>query len=186
VKRLLVPLLLALAAAGCGSGEESAAPAPATLSGSALQELDSRQRTLDAETLAEDSYGPEALARVLAEGGYTIGSEREFSGKSRTFDHVVARTLHFESAAGAESYLDWLRLHPDDFLGRSEPAKLAPPGQSGVAFALAACGSCKKEVPTFLAGWRRGEVVLTLLAGGSGANTERFSSLAHELVQTVG
>lgn len=186
MKRLLVLLVVALATTACGSGEEGAAPAPATMSGSALRELDSRERTLDAATLADDSYEPEELARVLEEGGYVIGSEREFSGKSRTFEHVVARTLRFEHATGAEHYLDWFRLHPDDFLGRSEPAKLSPPGQSGVAFALAACGSCKKEVPTFLAGWRRGEVVLTLLAGGSGANTERFSALARQLDETVG
>jgi hypothetical protein len=52
--------------------------------------------------------------------------------------------------------------------------------------ALAACGTCKKELPTFLAGWRRGATVLSLLASGSGANPERFGALARELDGTVG
>jgi hypothetical protein len=72
------------------------------------------------------------------------------------------------------------------FLGRAEPAKLALPGASGVAFTLAACGTCKKELPTFLAGWRRGATVLSLLASGSGANPERFGALARDLDGTVG
>ena len=110
----------------------------------------------------------------------STGSEREFSGKTRTFDHVVARTLVFESEEGALAYLGWLRGHGDDVLGRADPAKIAPPGDAGVAFTLEHCGTCKKELPTFLAGWQRGETVLTLLAAGSGANPARFTALARE------
>jgi hypothetical protein len=185
--RRLAPILLAtVALAACGSDKEEAgtAPAPggapATLPAAALPELDSRARTLDAKALADDSLDPEALGDVLAEAGYVTGSEREFSGKSPTFDHVVARTLVFESAKGAEAYLAWLRGHAADFLGRAEAADLSVPGVSGVAFSLARCGTCVKEVPAFLAGWRRGELVLWLLAAGSGTSTARFEALARE------
>jgi hypothetical protein len=180
-----VRLTLALAAAlsalvlpACGSEDAEAPPPPANLPTSALPDLDSRARPLGANTLAADSFDPEALGRLLDEAGFVGGREREFSGKTRTFDHVVARTLVFEDPDGAETYLGWLSEHGEDFLGRTKPAEVIPPGESGVAFALAPCGTCKKEIPTFFAGWRRNAIVLTLLAAGSGANPERFSALA--------
>lgn len=173
--------LLLLVVPGCGSGEEQAAPPPpASLPSSALPDLDSRARALGAAALAADSLDPDALAELLDDAGFVAGSEREFSGKTRTFDHVVARSLLFEDARGADAYLGWLRGHGEDFLGRTQAADVSPPGESGVAFALAPCGTCKKETPTFLAGWRRGATVLTLLAAGSGANPERFSALAED------
>ena len=183
----LLGLLLLAVAAGCGAGDENAAtPRPATLPASALPDLEQRARALPLGALAADSLKPEPLRQLLEESGYVTGSEREFSGKTRTFDHVIARTLAFEKPEGAEAYLGWLGTHGDDFLGRAQPEKLALPGTSGVAFTLAACGTCKKELPTFLAGWRRGATVLSLLASGSGANPERFGALARNLDGTVG
>ena len=182
MRLLLTAVVLLLAAAACGTEEEAAPPAaPATLPAAALPELDSRARTLGAAALAADSFEPAALEALLSEGGYLTGREREFSGKTLTFDHVVARTLVFETENGAEAYLGWVRGHGDEFLGRAVPAKVAPPGEGGVAFTLERCGTCKKELPTFLAAWRRGETVLTLLAAGSGADAASFSTLAHEL-----
>ena len=179
--RRLVPLLsILLVVAACGAdGQETSAP-PQTLPAAALPELDSRTRSLDAQALAVDALRPAALADLLADAGYVTGSEREFSGKTRTFDRVVARTLVFETEEGAGDYLDWVRSHGRDLLGRAIPAELELPGESGVALTLVRCGSCKKELPTFVAGWRRGATVLFLLAAGSGANPERFSDLARD------
>lgn len=184
--RLLLPaVLLLLAAAACGAEETAPHAAPATLPAAALPELDSRARTLDAASLADDAFQPDALAALLSEGGYMTGREREFSGKTATFDHVVARTLLFESRDGAEAYLGWVRGHGDEVLGRAAPAKVVPPGEGGVAFTLERCGTCKKELPTFLAAWRREATVLTLLAAGDGADAASFSALAHELDQAA-
>ena len=177
-----LPLVLVLVlgtTTACGSGEDAEAP-PATLGAAALPQLDSRARTLAAGDVAFDALEPDSLQQLLAASGYLTGSEREFSGKTKTFDHVVARTLVFETSEGAVAYLDWLRGHGDDVLGRAVPAKIAPPGEAGVAFALEHCGTCKKELPTFLAGWQRGGTVLTLLAAGSGANPARFTALVRE------
>jgi hypothetical protein len=184
----LLALLVLAVAAGCGAGEESAptTPAPPTLPASALPDLEQRARALGLDALADDSLEPEPLRQLLDESGYVTGSEREFSGKTPTFDHVIARTLVFADLKGADAYLGWLGMHGHDFLGRANPAKLELPGDSGVGFTLAACGTCKKELPTFLAGWRRGTTVLSLLASGSGANPERFGALARELDGTVG
>jgi hypothetical protein len=179
VRLLLLALAVLFAAAACGSGDDPQ-PAPSTLGASALPQLESRVRTLDAAAVAFDALQPTSLQQLLAASGYETGREREFSGKTKTFDHVVARTLVFETQDGALAYLDWLRGHGDDVLGKAVPAKVVPPGDGGVAFALKRCGNCKKELPTFLAGWRRGETVLTLLAAGSGANPARFTALVRE------
>jgi hypothetical protein len=183
---LLVALALGLVLAGCGSEQARPGAPPPTLPKTALPELDSRARTLDAEALAGDALEPAGLVDLLEDAGFETGSEREFSGRTTTFDHVVARTLEFESADGAETYLGWLRKHGDDILGRAAPALLAPPGESGVVFTLVRCGTCKKELPTFFAGWRRGEVVFSLLAAGSGVNEDRFGALSRELNSVLG
>lgn len=179
MRPLLLVLAVAVGAAACG-GDDGPPPAPETLGAAALPELDSTARTLATADLAFDALEPAALENLLAEAGYETGSEREFSGKTKTFDHVVARTLVFESPEGALAYLGWLRGHGDDVLGKAIPAKIAPPGEAAVAFELERCGTCKKELPTFLAGWQRGETVLTLLAAGSGANPARFTALVRE------
>jgi hypothetical protein len=186
VRRALVLLLLVGAVAACGSEQEQTAPSPPTLPATALPELDSRARALDADALAEDALEPDELKALLDDAGFLTGSEREFSGRTKTFDHVVARSLRFESADGADEYLRWLGGHGNDILGAAEPAELEPLGQSTVAYTLARSGTCKKELPTFLAGWRREDVVLTLLAAGSGGNPERFETLARRLDAVLG
>jgi hypothetical protein len=183
VKRALALFLLGIALAGCGAGEETGPPP--TLPPDALPDLAASARPLDAQALAADALDQQALASLLDEAGFLAGMEREFSGKTKTFDHVVARSLRFRDADGAEAYLGWLGGHGEDFLGRTAPAEMTPPGESGVALALIRCSTCKKELPTFLAGWRRGEVVYSLLAAGPGANGETFSALARDFDSAV-
>jgi hypothetical protein len=186
VRLLLATALVAAATAACGS-EDTSTPAapPPTLPASALPQLDVRERVLDARSLAKEAFEPDELASLLADAGYVTGREREFSGKSATFDHVVARTLLFADLEGAETYLAWMRDHADEVLGKAVPAKIVPPGFSGAAYKLVRCGTCKKELPTYLAGWRRNSMVFWLLAAGSGADS-RFESLARELDDTLG
>lgn len=166
----LATVALGLLLAGCGS-EEASPPAPGTLPASALPALDTRERLLDEQALADEAFEPGELTSLLEDAGYLTGREREFSGKSTTFDHVVARTLLFEDEDGANAYLAWMRAHADEVLGDAVPAKIVPPGFSGAAYELVRCGTCKKELPTYLAGWRRGSTVLWLLAAGSGADS---------------
>ncbi len=184
VTRALAIALVLVVATACGGAEERAEPPP-TLPATALPELESHERTLDAGALAEDAFEPGPLAE-LVDGALLGGREREFSGRTRTFDHVVARTLVFSDADGAAAYLGWFREHADELLGPVERAALAPPGEEGVAFTLVRCGTCKKELAALLAGWRRGTTVFTLLASGSGANERRFARLVHELDDAVG
>jgi hypothetical protein len=184
MRYLLAAALVALLVSGCGSEKASSPAAPRTLPASALPQLDARERVLDQDGLAEEAFQPNELASLLDDAGYITGREREFSGKSRTFDHVIARTLVFEDGDGAEAYLAWMRQHANEVLGDAEPAKVVPPGTSGVAYKLIRCGTCKKELPTYLAGWRRGSMVLWVLAAGSGADS-RFETLLREQDEVV-
>ncbi|MDQ3857868.1 MAG: hypothetical protein M3327_05385 [Actinomycetota bacterium] len=175
----LVVLALSPLAGGCGTGEERAAPP--TLPPNALPELSSERRSLDRASLAADAFAPNALSSLLDDSGYVQGVEREFFGRGEIFDHVVARGLRFETSEGAERYLGWVRSHARDLLGRAEAERRLELGSSGVLLALTPCGTCKKELPTYLAAWRRGDVVLSLLASGRGVDRERFAALARKL-----
>ncbi len=175
----LVLLALSPLVAGCGSGEEERAP-PA-LPAKVLPDLSSERRSLDRAALAAAAFAHDALSELLHDAGYVEGVEREFFGRGEIFDRVVARGLRFESTEGAERYVGWVRSHPRDFLGRAKAEPRLALGSSGVLFALAPCGTCKKELPTYLAAWRRGDVVFSLLASGRGVDRERFAGLARKL-----
>lgn len=180
----LVVLVLSPLAAGCGTGEEQAAPP--TLPPNVLPELSSERRSLDRPSLAADAFAPNALSHLLDDAGYVRGVEREFFGRGEIFDHVVARGLRFETTGGAERYVGWVRSHPRDLLGRAKAERRLELGSSGVLLALIPCGTCKKELPTYLAAWRRGDVVLSLLASGRGVDREHFAALAQKLDARMG
>jgi hypothetical protein len=193
VRVLLAPVVLAsalapaLLAGGCGgeAGPAAAPQPPPTLAANALPELSSERRLLDRAALAQDALAPSRLADVLERAGYVHGVEREFFGHGEAFDHVVARALRFESPEGGERYLRWVRSHGKDLLGSAEPRRRLDLGASGVLLALVPCGTCKKELPTYVAAWRRGDVVLSLLASGRGVNRARFAALAGKLDETI-
>src|SRR4051794_32530270 len=106
--RRTLAVATALLVAGCGGAttkDGTTAPGVPDF----LPALPSTARTLDADVLAADSLHPDELAHVLEQAGFVIGSEREFAGRSKTFEHVVVRRLRFGSAAGAERYLAWIR-----------------------------------------------------------------------------
>jgi hypothetical protein len=187
VKVLALWLVVAAAVvAGCGSADESsgsaaAPPPPRTLQPADLPELTARARTLGARELAGDAFEPAKLAALLHESGFVVGSESEFSGHTDAFDHVLARTLRFAEASGAQAYLSWLSANAGDLLGKARLESPVALGQDGVAFSLVRCGTCKKELPTLMAAWRRDDVVGFLLAAGRGADRERFGELARRL-----
>ena len=176
----LAPVVTVLALfAACG-GAADAGPPP-TLPADALPELSSETRALDRDALAADAFEPDAFGKLLADAEYVEGVERQFVGRGEVFDRVVARSLRFESPEGAGAYLRWVRANGDELVGETEPRRPLEFGSDGVLLALVPCGTCKKELPTLLAAWRRDDVVLSLLASGRGVDRDRLAALAREL-----
>jgi hypothetical protein len=183
--RLVVLLVLAVGAAGCG-GEAAAPELPEPLAASALPELSFRERDLPRDVLAEDSFTPEELEALLGDVGYAGGREREFTGHTDTLDRVVARALRFDSSAGAARYVDWVATHTDELAGPTRPPEPLAVGTVGLLFELEPCPTCKKQLPTMLAVWRRGGAVGYLLTAGRGAGGERVTALVRDVDAALG
>ena len=92
----------------------------------------------------------------------------------------MSRLCLFGDEIGAEAYLERLRTNVSDVIGEVRWRKPCPVGESGSVFLDAGCG-CHSDLPTYLAGWRRGSTALTLLADGDGVDRRRFEALAREL-----
>jgi len=179
----VLPLAAALGAllvAGCGSEAPADQPTllPPPLKASMLAELGARDRELPLQALAADAFEPETLAALLDDAGYAGGRERELSGHGKTFDHVIARSLVFADAAGADEYLGWVRGHTLDLVGRTREREAPPLGDVAFLFELEPCPTCKKQLPTLVAVWRTGGNVGYVLASGRGVNRESFRRLA--------
>jgi hypothetical protein len=170
----------ALLVAGCGGAAFQ--PPPPPLDAADLPRLSSRDRELPREVLAQDALVPGELAALLDDAGYAGGFEREFSGHTETFDHVIARTLLFADGDGASAYLDWVARHTGDLAGPSQPR---PPvlldGDRAIVFELDPCPTCKKQLPTWFGAWKRGAVVSYLLAAGRDVDRDTFTRLARRL-----
>lgn len=183
-RRLAIAAVAGVAAAiaaGC-SASEPALDLPPPLASAVLPELASRDRALPARELAQDALEPSDLAALLDEAGYRGGVEREFSGHTDTFDHVVTRTLVFRDGAGADTYLDWIAAHTGDFVGPSRPlVPIVLGAERSQLFELDPCPTCKKQLPTWFGAWRRGTTVSYLLAAGRDLDRRSFGNLAGRL-----
>jgi hypothetical protein len=151
-----------------------------------LPELEARDRDLPPEALAADAFDTDALARLLAEARYESGRERELSGHTDTFDHVIARTLRFEDGDGARVYLEWIDAHTIDLVGRTRARDPLPVGEDARLFELEPCSTCKKQLPTYVAVWRRGGAVGYLLASGRDADRESVLPLVSDVDRSLG
>jgi hypothetical protein len=182
VRALLLATVVA-ALAGCG-GEAGGVPAP--LPSSALPELEARERELPRDELAADAYEPAELARLLDEAGYEGGRERELTGHTDTFDHVVARVLAFDTPAGATAYVTWVSGHVRELAGPAREIDALPLGDESRRFELEPCPTCKKQLPTQVAVWRRGSSVRYLLAAGRGLSRATVLPLAGLIDEAAG
>lgn len=178
--RRLSVILLGVVLAGCGgTGATDPAPAvlPEPLEHSVLPDLASRDRDLPPDVLSADAFEQQELAAILDDAGYVGGRERELTGHTDTFDHVIARTLRFGEAEGARTYLDWIAGHAIDLVGRVRPLEPLPIGEDALLLELEPCATCKKQLPTLVVGWRRGGSVGYLLASGRDVDRESVRRL---------
>jgi hypothetical protein len=158
--RHLRPLALTLAlaaAAGCGGAQAATTQPQPTLPARAIPYLPSTVRDLSADDVAP----PRTLAglgRDLERWGFRAASERTFQGQSQRLRVVVSRTLEFDGASGARSYVDWVHRHAQAVLGSDAGQQpLRSRGRRGWLVQLAAC-ACHMATPAmvgFVAGGTR-------------------------------
>ncbi|MGI8606655.1 MAG: hypothetical protein ACR2L0_05805 [Gaiellaceae bacterium] len=179
--------ILVLLASGCGGSSKGAPSADGGWTNyvplavpESLSELNRGERELDVDALSEDALEPAALVGVLEQAGYQGGREIEYTGRTKLYSHVVTRTLLFAQPAGATSYLEWLERNAADILGPVKSKQPLPIGSDGTVFLQQGC-NCHSDLPTYLAAWRDGSAVRTLLADGAGVNARRVTALAREL-----
>lgn len=173
--------LIVLACLGQGSAAAATVPIPPA---GAVPGLQSRARTLPAAALVAEAIDHTGLARTLDHGRYAAGSEREFFGRTSTFNHVTERVLRFGDATGAALYLLWLRTHASESLGAPRSVTSLGPGTDGFTFRPKGCG-CHSDTPTYLIAWRRGNDALTVLASGPGSTAKTAGALARSLSRTT-
>ena len=186
--RLTTALGILVLLSGCGGGSEAAPSESVTgwtnyvplAHPDSLSDLRHEDRELDREVLSEDALEPAALSDLLEEARFEGGFEIEYTGRTKLYSHVVTRTLDFAAAAGASTYLRWLDRNASDILGPVKSKQALPVGSDGVLLLQEGC-NCHSDLPTYLAAWREGSIVRTLLADGPGANERRVTALAREL-----
>ena len=163
---LLVALLVL---AGCGSSSPPAAEP--VLSTGALPGLEATTEPVTADDLSGDLGGD------IRVDGLVSGTERVFQGQSQDIDRVVSRTLEFESAAAAKTYVDLLRTHVDDLYGVGTTAEpLEAGGRVGYLIDPAAC-ACHRASPTLTAVLARGPRVTYLEVNGGGVDPAAVEAL---------
>jgi hypothetical protein len=179
---LVTALAVGLLAVGCGEDDATSGgagtsphPGPPLVTG-----LERTTRVVDRDTLAADALDTKALTRLLDRAGYNIGLEEEYTGRTKLYAHVVSRRLEFGRTDGAARYITWLRSHATDILGTARPAAAFDIGADGFLTRDAGC-RCHADLPTYLAAWREGSIVQTLLADGPGVDRKRFVALAREV-----
>lgn len=166
-----------LAAAGCGgSHPDPPPPQPATLPASAVPYLPSSLKSLSATGLAREVQTP-ALAGELGAWGFTAGADRYFQGESRVLQVVDSRTLRFTRAAGAASYVKFMRAHAAAIVGSFPALKpMASRGRSGFLAVAQEC-QCHLANPALLAVLADGGTVTWLEINGPGADRRRLTTL---------
>lgn len=166
---VLATVAIALLAA---CGEQGQAPLP-TLPAAAVPELESSAQDVDLEEVLAD-FGGGFEDKIE---GFARGRERVFQGQSHRFDRVVSRTLEFDDAAAAESYLDFLRGHVDAVYGvGTTTERLESKGRDGFLIDTAAC-ACHRAEPTLAAVVSRGPRVTYLEVNGGGAKPAAVEDL---------
>jgi len=153
--RSLSPLALALAltVAGCAGSSPQAPTAPAVdLAG--FRAGPASELSIDA--VAGDAFDPAAFRELLERSGFVGASQRGSSaGVSGPIRSVDIRVVRFEDAAGAATYLGWLREHADEIVGEvQEEPSLGLADSFLLSHAPGDC--CPKAQPIWLAAWRRG------------------------------
>ena len=156
-------------------GETEPAPLP-VLPASAVPELKSSTDDVALRDLVAD-FGATQAAFEGTVSGFVRGRERIFQGESHKFDRVVARTLEFEDADGARSYVSFYGAHVAAAFGAgTTTSALRSRGRTGYLIDAASC-ACHRAEPTLAAVVAAGERVTYVEVNGGGATRQALVAL---------
>src|SRR5262245_1300122 len=143
-RRIAAFALVASLLGACGS--DPAVPVPAASGGNptvadvdpipqaALPGRPAAPVTLDTGALAQDAVDVSSLEALLQDAGFVGGTQRQFSRTGGGRRRIVARVLTFETPAGAERYLKWLRGNAADVIGKAAPNEELQAPAGGTVF----------------------------------------------------
>ena len=194
-RRIAALALVAGVVVACGSDPtvsvppqtDGAAPvaAVAPIPQAALPGRPAASVALDAGTLAQDAVDVSSLETLLGHAGYVGGTQRQFSRTQGGRRRIVARVLRFETTAGAERYLTWLRDNVADVIGKARPNHALEAPAGGSVFEHEPNPCCHSETRIFLAAWNRGPTVVTLQVDGPAARASAVPELLSQLDAAV-
>ena len=136
---------------------------------------------LDAGTVAQDAVDVSSMEILLQDAGFVGGTQRQFSRTGAGRRRIVARVLTFETRAGAERYLTWLRDNVADVIGKARPNDDLEAPAGGTVFEHQPNPCCHSETRIFLAAWNRGPIVVTMQVDGPAARAAAVPELVSQL-----
>ena len=169
-------VLASLAVLGCGASRATTAPAPRTLPAAAVSYLPSATKPLTVISLAREAQAPSLQTRLHG-WGFQAGADRYFQGESRRLQVVDSRTLRFRGAAGAASFVAFMRTHLGAFLGSSPRIARFAVGARGGFLATGQECQCHLANPSFLALVASGGTVTWLEINGPRATRHALAAL---------
>jgi hypothetical protein len=170
-----VAIVVVVAVVGCG-GATHVQPPPTTLPPHAVPYLPSSAKALSAASLAREAGSP-SLSRELSDWGFLAGADRYFQGESRRLQVVDSRTFRFKTAAGAASFVAFVRLHAAAYLGSSLGMHgFSSRGRNGILATAAPC-RCHRASPAYLGVVSRGGMVTWLEINGPAATPRTLAEL---------
>ena len=174
--KCLAPFIQVVLVAGCGGAMAASTAAPALPVLKAPAGLSGSRHAVTAGELTHDA--PVAgLAASLRDWGFRGGTEAGYRGSGKVFSVVTSRTLQFETAAGARSFVAMVGAHAPAYEGGvSTAAPITSAGRRGFVLTAGACG-CATEVPQLLAVVSSGPRVTWLEATGKGATRATLTAL---------
>jgi hypothetical protein len=185
-------VLVVSVSTGCAARSSSPATtlggarhAPPVAPAGAIPWMRSTENTVDVESVASDALHPDELATLLQEATFHAGVERIFTARRGPFSRVEARSLAFDSSAGASTYLRWLQSHASELIGDAEPVESERLPEGVVFVRHLATGCCHEEVPVYLAAWQRGPLVLSVKASGRGADVSPVAAIVRAVDREV-
>jgi hypothetical protein len=175
VRRLALFAGIVLLAA-CGGTETAPLPVLPT---AAVPDLESSTEDVGLRDLVAD-FGATQENFEGRFSGFVRGRERIFQGESHKFDRVVSRTLEFEDAAGARSYVSFYGAHMAAAFGTgTTKSAIRSGGRAGYLIDAASC-ACHRAEPTLAAVLAAGERVTYLEVNGGGATRQALVDLLEQ------